>query len=106
MADPIKIRAVQQGDFTEIKVLLQHPMENGMRHDLKSGALLPAHFIQTFSLAVNGKTMIQANLNTAVSANPVMVFRLQGIKAGDKVNAAWKDNRGDSRSDEALVIQA
>lgn len=105
MAEPIKIRAVQQGEHTDIKVLLQHPMENGMRHDPKSGALVPAHFIQTFTLAINGKPMLQSQLNTAVSANPVMAFRLIGVKAGDRVSAAWKDNRGDSRSDEAVVAQ-
>ena len=30
-------------------------------------------------------------------------FVIKGAKAGDKVAISWKDNRGDSRTDEAVV---
>lgn len=103
MAEPMKIRATHQGEFTEVKVLLQHPMETGQRRDPKTGNNLPPHFIQIFSLAVNGKPMVQAQLNTSVAKNPVLTFRLQGVKAGDRLQAQWHDNKGDSRSDEAVV---
>lgn len=103
MAEPMKIRATHQGDFTEVKVLLQHPMETGQRRDPRSGANLPPHFIQTFSLAVNGKPMVAAQLNTSVAKHPVLTFRLQGVKTGDKLQAQWQDNRGETRSDEAVV---
>jgi len=73
MAEPMKIRATHQGEFTEVKVLLQHPMETGQRRDPKTGNNLPPHFIQTFSLAVNGKPMVQAQLNTSVAKNPVLI---------------------------------
>ena len=49
MADPIKIRAQIQGDVTDIRVLMQHPMETGQRKDDK-GQTLPVHFIQTFTV--------------------------------------------------------
>ena len=103
MAEAMKIRAVQQGDLAEIRILLQHPMETGQRRDPKTGNNLPPHFIQTFSLAVNGKTIVNGQMNTSVAKNPVLTFRLKGVKSGDRIQAQWQDNRGDSRTDEALV---
>jgi sulfur-oxidizing protein SoxZ len=39
MADQIKIRANTQGDVTDIRVLMQHPMETGQRKDEKGQSL-------------------------------------------------------------------
>ena len=33
MAGRIKIRAQKKGDITEVKALMRHPMETGMRKD-------------------------------------------------------------------------
>ncbi|NWG31791.1 MAG: thiosulfate oxidation carrier complex protein SoxZ, partial [Rhodocyclaceae bacterium] len=37
------------------------------------------------------------------SRNPVLGFKIKGAKAGDKISVSWKDNKGDSRSDETTV---
>lgn len=103
MGEPIKIRATQQGDLTEIRVLLRHPMETGQRKDAASGATVPAHFIQTFVVTANGRPLIEGQLNTAVSRNPVFAFKARGLKPGDRIGVSWNDSRGDQRSDEALV---
>lgn len=102
VTDAIKIRAQVQGEFTEIRVLMQHPMETGQRKD-ERGQTLPAQFIQTFTISHNGKPIIDGQLNTAISRNPLFAFRARGIKPGDKITVAWMDNRGDQRSDDALV---
>ena len=44
MAGRIKIRAQKKGDVTEVKALMRHPMETGMRKD-QAGDAIPAHFI-------------------------------------------------------------
>lgn len=103
MADPIKIRATFQGDFTDIRVLMQHPMENGLRKDPASGSTIPAHFIQTFVVSANGKPLVDGHLNTSISRNPLFAFRARGLKAGDKVTVHWTDTRGEQRSDETTV---
>src|SRR5574343_130507 len=102
MADPIKIRAQIQGDVTDIRVLMQHPMETGQRKDDK-GQTFPAHFIQTFTVSLNGKTIVDGQLNTSVSKNPLFTFRARGIKSGDKLTVAWIDNTGDKRQDEITL---
>ncbi len=103
MAEPIKIRATLQGDTTDIRVLMQHPMENGQRKDPATGKVVPAHFIQTFTISANGKPLVDGQLNTSVSRNPVFAFKARGLKAGDRLSVAWIDNQGDKRSDESTV---
>ena len=49
MAGRIKIRAQKKGDITEVKALMRHPMETGMRKD-QAGDLIPAHFITEVSV--------------------------------------------------------
>lgn len=102
MADPIKIRAQIQGDIADIRILMQHSMETGQRKDDK-GQTLPMHFIQTFTVSLNGKAMIEGQLNTSISKNPLFTFRARGIKAGDKLTVNWIDNTGDTRQDELVV---
>lgn len=102
MADIIKIRTQLQGEIADIRILMQHPMETGQRKDEK-GETLPINFIQTFSVLHNGKPLIDGQLNTSVSKNPLFAFKAKGIKAGDKLTVSWKDNLGNKRQDESTV---
>lgn len=102
MADPMRIRAQAAGDKTTVRVLMAHEMETGQRKDA-SGKTIPAWFIQEVSAALNGKTVLTTDWGPAVSKNPFMQFTLKGAKAGDKVSVTWKDNRGETRTDEATV---
>lgn len=103
MSEPIKIRATQQGEITDIRILLQHPMETGQRKDPASGKVVPAHFIQTFVVSANGKPLVEGQTNTSVSRNPMLAFKARGLKVGDKLVVSWRDNKGEQRSDEAVV---
>jgi sulfur-oxidizing protein SoxZ len=94
MADPMKIRAVVKGDTAEVRVLMVHPMETGQRKD-SSGALIPLHFIQEVQVRVNGKLALEGQISQPVSRNPVFSFKLKGVKAGDKLEIAWLDNKGE-----------
>jgi sulfur-oxidizing protein SoxZ len=44
-----------------------------------------------------------AEWGTAVSKNPFLQFSVKGAKAGDKIAVTWKDNKGETRTDEATV---
>jgi sulfur-oxidizing protein SoxZ len=102
MADPMKIRAQMAGDICDIKVLMSHPMETGQRKEADA-SVVPAHFIQTFTVAVNGQTVVDGSCGQSVSKNPRFGFKVKGPKAGDKVTVSWVDTKGDKRSDEATV---
>ena len=102
MAEPMKIRATLQGDVADVRVLMAHPMETGQRKDA-AGKLVPMHFIQTITAQLNGKTVFSADISQAISRNPVFAFKVKGAKAGDKIVITWKDNKGETRTDETTV---
>jgi sulfur-oxidizing protein SoxZ len=102
MADPMRIRAQASGGNAVIRVLMSHEMETGQRRD-SAGQLVPAWHIQEVTATHNGKTVMTAQWGPAVAKNPYLQFTVKGAKAGDKVAVSWKDNRGDSRTDEATV---
>lgn len=102
MADPMKIRATLVGDKVEVKVLMAHEMETGQRKDA-NGQLVPAHFIQSVTATCNGKVVLSAQWGPAVSRNPFLSFRFKGGAKGDKIQVTWVDNRGDKRTDEAVI---
>lgn len=102
MADPMRIRAQAKGDKVTVRVLMSHEMESGQRKD-GSGNLVPAWFIQEVTASLNGTQVFSAEWGPAVSKNPFLQFTIKGGKAGDKVTINWKDNKGDTRTDEATV---
>ena len=102
MADPMRIRAPMSGNKAVVRVLMSHEMETGQRKDA-SGKIIPAWFIQEVSAQHNGKPVFSAQWGPSVSKNPFLQFNIKGAKAGDKVTVTWKDNRGESRTDEATV---
>ena len=101
MADPMKIRASMQGDVADVRVLMAHPMETGQRS--QGGKKVPLHFIQSITAQLNGKTVFSADISQAISRNPVFAFKVKGAKAGDTISVTWKDNKGESRTDETTV---
>jgi sulfur-oxidizing protein SoxZ len=102
MADPMRIRAQAVGDKATVRVLMAHEMESGQRKD-DSGKVIPAWYIQQVTAQLNGKTVLTAQWGPAVSKNPFLQFNVKGAKAGDRIAISWLDNRGDKRSDEAVV---
>lgn len=102
MSAPIKIRAQIQGETTDVRILMQHPMETGQRKD-ENGQTVPMNFIQNFTVSLNGKAVIDGQLNTSISRNPLFTFKARGIKAGDKLSVTWTDNLGERRQDDTVV---
>jgi sulfur-oxidizing protein SoxZ len=102
MADPMRIRATEQPDGVEVRVLMSHEMETGQRRD-SAGALVPAHFISNVTVTHAGKTVLAAEWGPAVSKNPYLQFKFKGAKKGDEITVRWVDNKGDSRTDKAVV---
>jgi len=101
-AGPMKMRATLGGGYTEVRVLMTHPMETGQRKDA-DGKLVPLHFIQNLTVKVNGRTVIEGQISQAVSRNPVFSFRLRGGAKGDKIEVTWLDNQGETNKTDTAV---
>jgi sulfur-oxidizing protein SoxZ len=102
MADPMRIRAQAAGDKATVRVLMSHEMETGQRKDA-AGKIVPAWHIQEVTATHNGKPVLAAEWGPSVSKNPFLQFVIKGAKTGDKITVSWKDNKGESRTDEATV---
>ncbi|HSV84783.1 MAG TPA: thiosulfate oxidation carrier complex protein SoxZ [Ramlibacter sp.] len=102
MAEPTRIRAQMQGELAVVRVLMVHEMETGQRRDA-AGRLVPAWHITEVTATHNGRPVFAAEWGTGVAKNPFLQFALRGARAGDRIAIRWKDNRGDSRSDEATI---
>lgn len=102
MGSPMRIRAVNSGDITEVKVLIKHDMETGQRKDA-SGNLVPAHFIQTVVATCSGRVIFEAETGTSISKDPFISFKFKNGNKGDKISVTWTDNKGDSRMDEVSI---
>lgn len=102
MADPMRIRAQAQGSGAVVRVLMSHEMETGQRKD-SAGKVIPAWHITDVTATHNGKQVLAAEWGPGVAKNPFLQFTVKGAKAGDKIAVTWKDNKGDTRTDEATV---
>ena len=102
MTNPMKIRAKADGAVVEVKILMSHRMETGLRKS-DAGDVIPAHYIQLVTATYGDRTVLSAQWGPAVSTNPFVDFKFKGGEKGGIVKVTWTDNRGESRRDEAII---
>ena len=95
-AGPMKMRATLGNGFTDVRVLMTHPMTTAQSNQ-------PLHFIQNITVKQNGKAVVEAQISQAVSRNPVFTFRLKGGAKGDKIEVSWLDNKGETNQIESVL---
>ena len=93
MASTIRVRAVANGETTEVQSLIQHPMDSGFVKDAK-GDLIPPHYIEVVDVEHAGRTVFTALWGPAVSKDPYVKFSFKGAKKGDDLKVSWIDNKG------------
>ncbi|BAU49202.1 sulfur oxidation protein SoxZ [Sulfurifustis variabilis] len=104
MSRSMKVRSrPHEGGEVELVVLVNHPMENGLRIDKQTGQKIPAHFIQEIAVAHNGRVVATVATGGGVSQDPLLGFRIPGTRPGDTLTVSWRDNRGESDSVETTV---
>jgi len=99
----IKIKAKNKGEKTEVKALIKHNMETGLRKNKKTGEKIPPHFIQEVKCEHNGSVVFTANWGIAVSKNPYLSFKFTGGNKGDTITVSWVDNKGKTDSNSTKV---
>ena len=103
MARSGAIRVKREGDKGHLLALIRHPQETGLRIDKQTGRKIPAHFVQTVEIKVNGTPIVTGQLGTGISKNPYIGITLHRVRAGDRVELSWRDNRGESGTIETTV---
>lgn len=97
MAGPMRMRATLGSGFTDVRVLMTHPMATEQQTKGQP------HFIQNLTVKLNGRVVVEGQISQAVSRNPVFSFRLKGGAKGDKVEVSWLDNKGETNKTETAV---
>lgn len=103
MSIKIRMRGKSTGGVAEIKALIKHPMESGVRMDKKTGKPFPAKFIDMVEITVNGVKAIDAQWSGAVSANPYVAVQVKA-NAGDEITLSLSDNTGE-KGTESLKLK-
>ncbi len=103
MSINIRMRGASKGGVAEIKALIKHPMESGVRMDQKTGKPFPAKYIDILTVAVNGTTAIDAQWSGAISANPYVAIQVKA-NAGDEITITLSDNTGE-KGTESLKLK-
>ena len=98
MEPTIRVRVARDGEWAEVKSLVLHPMETGLRKDPATGATVPRHHITRITYTLNGRPVMVAHCSTAVAKNPWLTFSFRGAAPGDRFAVEWVDNLGESDS--------
>src|SRR5215469_18455249 len=85
-------KEVRKGETVDVKTLVSHIMETGLRKDA-NGKAIPRMIINTFSCELNGKFVFGCDLEPAVSANPYFEFKFKPTESGT-LKFSWVDDEG------------
>jgi sulfur-oxidizing protein SoxZ len=99
----MKVKAKEKDGIVEVKALIKHPMETGLRKDQKTGKPIPAHFVQQVVVEHGGVTRVTADWSGGVSKNPLLFVKFKGGAKGDMVKVTWTDNQGGTDSVEEAI---
>jgi sulfur-oxidizing protein SoxZ len=96
---------VRRGEIIEIKTLVSHPMENGLRRD-QNGATIPRKIINKFACEFNGREVFACDLETAIAANPYLQFYAKVEESGT-FRFSWTDDDGSTlTAEQAIAVSA
>ena len=99
----MKIRASNQAGITQVKILVTHVMETGVRIDKQTGETIPAKYITEIKAVWNNKVVFQGLPSIAVSKNPYFAFKFKGGIAGEEITVNWVDSSGDTDTKTAVI---
>jgi len=84
--------AAAKGEMFQIRSLISHQMETGLRHDDK-GDVIPRKIINKFVCRYNDVVVFSVDLHEAVAANPYIEFYLRATESG-RLEFLWEEDGG------------
>ena len=88
---------VRSGEAGDVRTLIDHPMETGLREDQR-GRAIPERIIEAFRAEFNGQPVVNARLYRAISANPFLRFSIAPEESGEGT-LFWLEDTGESVSE-------
>ena len=82
-----------KGETIQVKTLISHKMESGLRKDSKTGEVVPRQIINKFVCTFNGEQVFASDWHPAISANPYISFTFKAEESGT-FRFEWTDDDG------------
>jgi sulfur-oxidizing protein SoxZ len=85
-------RSARAGEAVEIRTLMEHPMESGIRGANPSA--VPRDMLTRLVVRMNGETVFAADLGNGTSPNPYHVFFVRMPPRPAEFEFTWSEERG------------
>ena len=95
-------KSVKSGELFEVKTIITHNMETGLRKDKATGVPIARDIINAMRVEYGGREVLRAVWHAAVSANPYASFFIVAEKSGPMV-FTWTDDSGQSYTKEVAI---
>jgi len=95
-------KKLKKGELFEVKTLVKHPMETGLRKDKETGKTIPRDIIRSLQVKYNGQDVLNAEWHTAMSANPYASFYVRAQDSGP-MTFNWTDDAGKVYTKEVAI---
>ena len=86
-------KTANKGDVIEVKTLISHKMETGLRKDKATGEEIPRMIINKFVAKFNGKPVFEVDMEPSIAANPYFKFTFKAEESGE-FEFTWTDDQG------------
>ena len=86
-------KKVKRGELFEVKTIVSHPMETGLRKDTDTGVQIPRDILNELRAEYGGQVVLRAVWHPAVSANPYTAFNVVARDSGP-LTLTWTDDQG------------
>lgn len=94
-------KTARKGEVIEIRALIAHPMETGFRPGA-DGKVQPRDIIRRFTCRYNGEPVFEAELFSAISANPYVAFHTVATETGT-LEFEWQGDNGFAQTERAPI---
>jgi sulfur-oxidizing protein SoxZ len=84
--------AATKGEIFQVKALISHQMETGLRKD-SEGKIIPRKIINKFICRYNDVEVFAVDMHEAVAANPYFEFYLRATESG-QLQFTWQEDGG------------
>ncbi|HEY9080929.1 thiosulfate oxidation carrier complex protein SoxZ [Magnetovibrio sp.] len=95
-------KKLTKGELFEVKTLISHRMETGLRKDKETGATIPRDIVRGLTVTYNGREVLKSVWHTAMSANPYTSFYVRAEDSGPMV-FTWIDEANQVYTKEVAI---
>ena len=95
-------RRARRGEEFQLRLILQHPMENGLRRG-DDGRIVPYSVVERLVVRYNGAEAFSAEMTPGIAANPYLAIQLVAEASGE-VSVEWATTHGEKGAIRTAIL--